>query len=274
MRRLLFALPFLLLAPCLAQEPAAYRSPYRLEFSFPTKELLGDLEAGDRGDPKRESSIPFEQWSSEETKRKYGVWGPPARRYPPPQGLAERSPEWKRERVLAVAARYVGYGYQHHHIPDWEPPPGWPWKEVASGKNGKGLDCSNFTSFAYNQALGVKLSSNVKEQAEATEAAVAGAKAPLKLKRLEKPESYAAFRKLLLPGDLVFIKNRKGEVGHVVLWAGALGRPEDTPLILDSHGEGVKDSQGQAIPHGIQLRPFRESSWYWTSASHGLRAIE
>jgi hypothetical protein len=45
------------------------------------------------------------------------------------------------------------------------------------------------------------------------------------------------------------------------------------PLIIDSHGEDVRDSQGQFIPCGVQLRPFRENSWYNRSASHALRVF-
>ena len=47
--------------------------------------------------------------------------------------------------------------------------------------------------------------------------------------------------------------------------------PDGTPLILDSHGEGVKDSNGKSIPCGINLRPFRKNSWYFKSASHAHR---
>ena len=39
----------------------------------------------------------------------------------------------RRQRVIAVALRYRGYGYQHHHIPDWDPPPEWPWKPTCAG---------------------------------------------------------------------------------------------------------------------------------------------
>jgi hypothetical protein len=70
----------------------------------------------------------------------------------------------------------------------------------------------------------------------------------------------------------VYIRNREGRISHVVLWVGPIGRaPDSAPLIIDSHGDGVRDSEGRTIPCGVQLRPFRENSWYNHSASHALR---
>jgi len=58
----------------------------------------------------------------------------------------------------------IGLTYQHHHIPDWNPPADWPWKEVAYGRNSKGIDCSDFTSWTYNYGLGIKLPTNKQRQ--------------------------------------------------------------------------------------------------------------
>src|SRR5262245_56350171 len=128
------------------EETKKYRSPYSVKFSYPVRDLLADLERGTRGEAHHQSSLPFRDWYHAETRRRYGSWGPPARHYPASSHAGEKAVEWKRERVIAVGLRYVGYSYQHHHIPDWDPPRGWPWKEVASGHNGKGVDCSNFSS--------------------------------------------------------------------------------------------------------------------------------
>jgi hypothetical protein len=35
------------------------------------------------------------------------------------------------DRVILVASRWIGNPYQHHHIPDWDPPAGWQWHKVA-----------------------------------------------------------------------------------------------------------------------------------------------
>ncbi len=67
-----------------------------------------------------------------------GTWGPRAAAYPSvvvPKGCDPV--KWKRLRVVAVAERYVGLPYRHHHIPQWDP------------DEGPGLDCSNFTSWVY-----------------------------------------------------------------------------------------------------------------------------
>src|SRR5262249_16195874 len=149
------------------------------------------------------------------------------------------------------------YGYQHHHVPDWDPPHGWPWKETAVGHNGKGVDCSNFTAFAYNLALGYKPSGDVKEQAERLEVAGPGPGHATRAERIHLPASYAERARVLRTGDLLFIRSLRGQVSHVVLWVGEAGRsPDGVPLILDSHGSGVRDSRGQSIPCGIHLRPF------------------
>ncbi|HYF35602.1 MAG TPA: hypothetical protein VD994_09960 [Prosthecobacter sp.] len=60
----------------------------------------------------------------------------------------------------------------------------------------------------------------------------------------------------------------------MVLWVGKIGQSQDgTLLVLDSTGEGSRDKKGVTIPNGVQLRPFRERSWYAGSASHALRII-
>ena len=255
-------------------EPKDYHSPYTVKFTISPIELLADLKDTERGDRRHESSIPFAEWSSRHVRQEYGSWGPPARHYPALPGFADKSLEWKRERVIAVALRYQGYGYQHHHIPDWDPPADWPWMTVRSGHNGKGVDCSNFTSFAYNQAFGIKLSGGIKEQAQERDIPGPGGQHRTRAERIDLPKSYADLVKKLKTGDLLFIRNKEGHVAHVVLWVGAIGQaPDKEPLILDSHGDGVKDCKDQSIPNGIHLRPFREKSWYFDSASHALRIL-
>jgi cell wall-associated NlpC family hydrolase len=174
--------------------------------------------------------------------------------------------------VIATAMRLAGYGYQHHHVPDWDPPAGWPWKETCVGRNGKGVDCSNLTGFVYNQAFGVHLTSNVGRQAETAHCMKDGA-LHASLRRVELPESFQQRVKELRTGDLLYVRGRKdGPITHVVLWVGSIGRSrEGAPLILDSHGSGVMDEDGVSIPCGVHLRPFREKSWYNRCASHAHR---
>lgn len=275
MRRLLLALALLpIVGHVAAQDSPAYRSPYRVEFSRPVEELIGDLERTERGDRKLEASIAHEQWYTKRTEQRFGSWGPSPRAYPPAAGTERWSAERKRERVIATALRFLGYGYQHHHIPDWDPPRGWPWKETCFGRNGRGVDCSNFTGFVYNLAFGLRLNTDVDRQAEERFAAGPGReRTPLRL--VELPKTYEERLTTLRTGDLLFIRNKSGHISHVVIWIGPIGKsPDGVPLIMDSHGEDVKDSNGNAIPCGIHLRPFRKNSWYNMSASHALRLIE
>lgn len=259
------------------QPTAKYRSPYSVRFSVPAAQLTEDFSHGERGDSRAESEIPHSEWYSAATRQRWKSWGPPARSYAalPPKEFAKHSTAWKRERVIAVATRFIGYDYQHHHIPDWNPRGDWPWKETVTGHNSKGIDCSNFSSFVYNQAFGIQLDSEVERQSELTQAKVASQKRQISLKRIDLPASYAERIKVLRTGDLLFIRNAKGErISHVVLWVGASEQSSDsTPLVIDSHGETVRDHQKNAIPTGVQLRPFREAGWYNRSASHALRVF-
>ncbi|HEY2838324.1 MAG TPA: NlpC/P60 family protein [Pirellulales bacterium] len=244
---------------------------YRLEYQHKHEELVGDLLHSERGDPKLESITPHGEWYSPRIRKSMEGWGPKPRVYPVPAGLAEKSLDWKRERVIAVAARFLGYGYQHHHIPDWDPPADWPWKKTCVGHNGKGVDCSNFTSFVYNQGFGVKMSSAIERQSELKHAEEGGEATPIE--RVSIGQKYAVREKLLRTGDLLYIRGREdGPITHVVLWVGSVGRsPGEVPLIIDSHGAGVTDEDGQAIPCGVRVRPFREDSWYNRCASHAHR---
>jgi len=256
------------------QRAGAYASPYSTRFNEPVKALLADILSGPRGNREAESRFSREDWDSARVRRDYGAWGPPARRYPAPRIAQGKSPAWKRERLLATALLFTGLSYQHHHIPDWTPPEDWPWLRAPRGHNEKGLDCSNFTSFAYNLALGIQLSSDIGVQAR-TEHVEEGAATQARVLRIEPPRNFEGWPRVLKPGDLLFIKaSPTGQVSHVVLWMGENGvSPDGTPLVLDSTGTGHKDANGAAIPDGIRLRPFSSGSWYFRCASHALRII-
>jgi hypothetical protein len=255
-----------------------YQSPYRVKFSFTDQELIGDVLTGPRGEWKEQSSVPFGDWYAESTKRRYKSWGPPSKHYSAPEGMAEKTSQWQRERIIAVALRFTGYAYQHHHIPDWDPPADWPQNPLLKEPvtPSKGIDCSNFTAFVYNLALGIKPTGDVQDQSVLTAmpGPGPGEKATTILHRIEKPESYEGLAATFKTGDLLFIKNRADEVSHVVIWVGKIGVSRDeVPLIIDSTSEGAKDSEGNIIPDGVQLRPVRPSSWYARSLSHALRVI-
>jgi cell wall-associated NlpC family hydrolase len=142
------------------------------------------------------------------------------------------------------------------------------------GHNGKGFDCSNFTSFVYNQGFGIRMSSGIERQSEIHDA-LEGRGHLVSLHRISLPENYEERQKVLRTGDLLYIRGREdGPITHVVIWVGSVGRsPSDVPLIMDSHGGEVVDDDGHHIPCGVHLRPFREDSWYNHCASHAHRVF-
>ena len=144
--------------------------------------------------------------------------------YPPLANLAQHSVEWQRERVVATAARFLGYDYQYHHIPDWNPPPTWPWKPTSAGHNGKGVDCSNLTSFVFNQGFGIRISSGIHRQADSSTALEARL-GPVAIRTIELPKRYrrpprnSPHRRLALhPGARRWTDLARGDLGR-------LGRP-------------------------------------------------
>ena len=251
-----------------------YKSPYHVEFSYSLDDLIGDIISGSRGNPKDESQISYFDWDSSFIRKKYGGFGPPIRHYPEFSGLSEKSPEWKRQRLIAVGLRFLGYPYQHHHVPDWAPPEDWPWKQVGEGRNTKGLDCSNFTTFIYDMAFGYRTSSDIKKQSEQLKIHIGrGEERYFEAKIIERPESYEDFPKKLRTADLLYIKSHD-EITHVIIWVGDIGRsPDGTPLVLDSTGGSRKDCNGASIPNGIYLRPFSKDSWYFKGMDHAIRII-
>ena len=260
-------------APGFAADPP-YRSPYRVEFRHPLAELVGDLDRTERGDPHLQTDIPHREWYSRKMLAESAHWGPSARHYPALAGSERWPVERKRERVIATALRFQGYAYQHHHIPDWDPPAHWPWLETCAGANGKGVDCSDLTGFVYNLAFGYRLNTDVGLQAKQEAAPGPGPHLTSRLHRVELPSSFEERQQVLRTGDLLFIKDNGGHVSHVVIWVGPIGHsPDGTPLVLDSTGGGTRDSDNQPIPCGVHLRPYRSNSWYHGSASHALRVF-
>lgn len=251
---------------------SAYESPYRVRLPWPDAELIPDLLDGERGDPRFSAIIAPADWYG----ARVGAWGPLPRAYPPPALAQDKSDDWQRARLIATALRFIGYRYRHHHLPDWDPPPGWhSLKPGSVAHDGKGVDCSNFTAFVFNQGLGFAISSDVHKQAATQTAVLNGSGRSFAVTTIPAQNSAVRWAKILKPGDLLYIRPRHSDsIAHVVLWIGAWGESaEGAPLVLDSHGADVHDESGKLIPAGVQLRPFRANSWYATRADHALRLI-
>ena len=255
-----------------------YKSPYKLTFSVPLHDLLFDAK-GPRGSVAEESSVPQQQWYSAKVKQTWGSWGVPVRVFDCPPQVAAKPVEWRRERVVAAATRFIGYEYQHHHVPDWDPPAGWPWQKCCAGRNGKGVDCSNFSGWNYNWALGIHLNTAIHKQAARRSAP--SSHGELQAEVIHRPEGapdkwYAKLVKELAPGDLLYIGNKeRTKVTHVIMWVGPCAEsPDGVPLVIDSTGGKIQDSSGHAIPSGIHLRPFAKGSWYHHAFSHAHRWVK
>ncbi len=255
-----------------------YRSPYTFSFRTPIEQLLADRN-GPRGKAGEESTIPEREWYSESVRKRCGAWGVPARKFDCPPEVHLKPAEWKRERVVACASRFIGYEYQHHHVPDWDPPKDWPWNHCCAGRQGKGVDCSNFSGWNYNWSLGIHLNTDIHKQGAETTAP--SAHGEVRAKVIQRPQgdvdqSYQQLCATLQPGDLLYImKDGKDEVAHVIMWVGhCASSPDGTPLVIDSTGGKIKDCQGHAIPCGIHLRPFAKGSWYHKRFSHAHRWID
>lgn len=193
-------------------------------------------------------------------------WGPAAEALPAPEIPTDAGCDattWKRERILAVAMRYInapdnplGLQYRHHHIPGWNPTTstyaGAPEENpdvdasdtTIEWAAGPGLDCSNFTAWVYNYGLGIKFSGDVQQQFAGT-AGPMGQAIPR-----EGP---------FQPGDLLFLHpdGNPNEASHVVI------------LMDDQH---VIDSRVNAQNLiGIQIR--NREGWYRTAVLSAYRPI-
>ncbi len=259
-----------------AMSESEYKSPYKIAFTVPYADLAQVDSAPPRNDVKLESNVPYEEWYSRRVRKEDGSWGPRARQFPAFPNFEKLPIEFKRQRLLFTAEKWTGRPYQHHHIPDWDPPADWPWKEVAYGRNSAGIDCSDFTSWVYNYGLGIKLRTGIGEQAELTEVKGPGGEGSLRCRTINNDNGYDSLVKTLRTGDLLYIKKSpQGKVSHVIMWVGEYGKnPDGIPLIIDSTGTGHKDSNGVDIPVGVHLRPFSKDSWYFRCFSHAHRILD
>jgi len=218
------------------------------------------------------SHIPRSDWDE---PARFDRWGPTAVTYPSPAVPDECDPvRWQEERILATIDKVVDLelNYCFHHIPLWDPPaaekkPGWC---NPKGDGWQGVDCSNFTSWIYNYALGEgRFTSAIGPQADGP-AAPGERIAGLDRGNISGSES------LLRPGDLLFIKGSRGKrITHVAVWTG-LRVGTDVPKEEIAAGWRKRARPGDYVIAdstgiGPRYRPFR--GWYKTQFSHARRVI-
>lgn len=202
-----------------------------------------------------------------------------------------------RDRIVTVSKLYVGLNYQHHHLPTWNPQllpqslvneylhqlEGDPNKYIDDTGDfieqrqftGPGIDCSNFTAWIYNIALGVKFTSGIEEQAGTFELDASRQKALVGLQQRDREyidqitnvnntgqfafeNSTMNFRQApgrvlrptekYEPGDLIFLwpkssildPTRRTRIEHVLLYLG--------------NGQIINSSTTQ--PEGVKIEPL------------------
>lgn len=200
--------------------------------------------------------------------------------------------DWATQRLMAVAQPMIGTAYQHLHLPTFNPslvtPPGsFTWNPVSNnpllqssqqllanqpgtqtnpykdayGLAAAGIDCTDFTAYLYNLALGYQLHSGTFNQVtfpDMSSGLVGGTAAATVLDATGRvvqpsffygpnygsdssnaPGSLDSVIDQLQPGDLLYIGNRNG-IRHVVMWLGPVGVNQDgtassVPLVISSH---------------------------------------
>lgn len=200
--------------------------------------------------------------------------------------------DWATQRLMTVAQPMIGTAYQHLHLPTFNPslvtPPGsFSWNSVSNnpllqssqqllvnqsgtqpnpykqayGLAAAGIDCTDFTAYLYNIALGYQMHSGTFNQVtfpDMSSGLVGGTAAAIVLDSTGKvvqpsffygpnygsdisngPGSLDRVIDQLQPGDLLYIGNRNG-IRHVVMWLGPVGVNLDgtassVPLVISSH---------------------------------------
>lgn len=203
---------------------------------------------------------------------------------------------WQTQRLLAAAVSLIGNPYQHLHIPQFNPtlvsPGNFTWSPVSSnahlqtsqmlinqthqprvpnpykpvyGQPAAGIDCTDFSAYIYNLALGIQMHSGVVNQItfsvngnptvgnlvpNAVPSATVlnpdgSAITPVFFKsptfgqsRINQPGSLTSLTNQLQAGDLLYIGNPTDGVLHVVVWLGITGTDSagnTFPLVISSH---------------------------------------
>ena len=147
-----------------SHDASFYQSPYRIALAEPQADLL-----------KPDSAPPRDNWrleSSSSAIRRVVL----AKDVENIQSMGSRGSALsahracRRTSVGVETAKSLGSLRRRAHwatLPNiitfqsWDPPKNWPWKKVTFGRNSKGMDCSDFSSWIYNYGLGLKLPTGI-----------------------------------------------------------------------------------------------------------------
>ncbi len=203
---------------------------------------------------------------------------------------------WMQQRVLFAASQLIGTHYQHLHLPTFDPAQvstSYPWSPVSTntvlqssqqlqnhsliqveanpyaatyGSPQPGIDCTDFSAYAYSLALGIQMHSGTSTQVSFVD----GSGVPVSLgsgaiptapllssagdiiaptfiespnfgtSSINAPGSLDGVIAALRPGDLLYMRGAPDSISHVVIWLGEYGtdtngNPSASPLVISSH---------------------------------------
>jgi cell wall-associated NlpC family hydrolase len=252
-----------------------YTSPYSINLSGAPASALAGL-------------YPFSPIQASATT----PWGPAQVPNTPPTLPQSNVTAWLQQRLLAAYASAIGVDYQHHYVANWLPEQGSPWNLTSTvAYQSEGIDCTNFTAWAYADALGIRMTGDTGQQALISPTNPNGTVIPNSLKgavsisTITSWSSYANLVSQLQPGDILYIHGNptdKTQVTHAITWLGIYGVDKNNqglPLVIDSTGitPAHVNSNNQVIPEGVEIRPFGPpgsvNDWYYDNLDHVLRFI-
>ncbi len=267
-----------------------YTSPYVFSANVTDSRNFAYFNQSPRNNFKLWSTSPYTKWTDfKYIKSLDSLWGPDLIDFIAPSAALNHTtdarPDWFLIRLFAAANSIRGtIPYAHHHLQAWDVPDTAQWKN-AGYATGQGIDCSDFTHWAYSYGLGISFDSAVIQQAQTSNARFfMGPKnyVTVTAQRLFDvhngyTKDYANLTANLQPGDLLFIRGDPPldrPITHVIMFLGNYATDtnhQDPFLVMDSHGAVVTDSNGNTIPSGPEIRPFRSDSYYYSSFDHVLR---
>ena len=270
-----------------------YESPYALVASVCDPALTPDYRTGFKLASNFGSwtVTPSSEWANLDAMLALqSAWGPWYLPFPAPDNVLSMTLFEQTARVLAATTYHLGnVPYRHAHSAEWlvMPAPGWL---EAGFPPGAGFDCSDYSHFNYNMALGVQLYPGISEQAQQTTAEVHVASTDGASSNVVTVSSTVLFDVRagwnknydelvhgLQPGDLLYIRSDPKltlNISHVIMWLTPLATDslgKDGYLVTDSFGDVAFDSNGNQVPSGPQIRPFLNTTYYFNCFDHVVR---